>query len=74
MSQVTETRVTSLTSDTLPPSVGERNSAAKLTESKVRAIRVAFAAGGRASALATAFGVSDRAVRHIVRGTSWTHI
>jgi len=66
--------VTSDTSDALPPSVGERNSAAKLTASKVRAIRTAHAAGGRASALATAFGVSSRTVRHIVRGTSWTHI
>lgn len=74
MSPLSKFPVKSPESDTLPPSVGERNSAAKLTESKVRAIRAAAAAGGRASALATAFGVSDRAVRHIVRGTSWTHI
>ncbi|GAA2609728.1 hypothetical protein GCM10010411_50060 [Actinomadura fulvescens] len=66
--------VMSASSEVLPPSVGERNSAAKLTESKVRAIRTAYAAGGRASALAEAFGVSPRAVRHIVRGTSWTHL
>lgn len=74
MPDMSKSPVTSVTSGTLPPSVGERNSAAKLTESKVRAIRAAYTAGGRASALATAFDVSDRAVRHVVRGTSWTHI
>lgn len=74
MSKSFDSQVTSVSPDTLPPSVGERNSAAKLTSGKVLAIRSAFAAGGRASALATAFGVSDRTVRHIVRGTSWTHI
>lgn len=66
--------VMSITSDALPPSVGERNSAAKLTARKVTAIRAAYAAGGSVSGLATAFGVSSRTVRHIVRGTSWTHI
>lgn len=58
----------------LPPSVGERNSAAKLTARKVRAIREAYAAGGSVAGLASAFDVSDRTVRHVVRGTSWTHI
>jgi hypothetical protein len=66
--------VTSSSSDTLPPSTGERNSAAKLTAQKVRAIRAAADAGGRVAALAVAFGVSDRTVRHIARRTSWTHI
>ncbi|GGQ07890.1 hypothetical protein GCM10010187_24980 [Actinomadura coerulea] len=58
----------------LAPSVGERNSAAKLTAAKVRAIRDAHAAGGRLADLARAFDVSDRTARHIVRGTSWTHV
>jgi len=68
------TVISGVKSDVLPPSVGERNSAAKLTSDQVRAIRIAAAAGGRLSRLAEAFGVSDRTVRHIVRGTSWTHI
>ena len=71
---MTHSTVLSPQSDELPPSTGERNSAAKLTSVQVRAIRIAAAAGGRASAIAAAFGVSDRTVRHIIRGTSWTHI
>ena len=66
--------VLSVANVTLPPSVGERNSAAKLTAEQVRAIRAAVAAGGRLAALAVAFGVSPRTVRHIARGTSWTHV
>lgn len=59
---------------TLAPSVGERNPAARLTATQVRAIRAAHAAGGRVTHLAAAFGVSPRAVRHVVRGTTWAHL
>lgn len=58
----------------LPPSVGERNSAAKLTALQVQMIRGAADSGGTIAGLAEAFGVSPRAVRHIVNRTSWTHI
>lgn len=60
--------------DTLPPSVGERNSAARLTAQKVKAIRAAHAAGGRLSDLAAAFDVDPRTARHIVRRTTWVHV
>lgn len=66
--------VMSSQSGALPPHTGERNSAARLTERKVRAIRAAFDAGASVSGLAIAFDVSDRTIRHVVRGTSWTHI
>ncbi|MFJ9574311.1 hypothetical protein [Streptomyces bacillaris] len=56
------------------PSTGTGNSAAKLNEDKVRAIRQAADAGARLTPLAEAFGISARAARHIVRRTSWTHV
>lgn len=59
---------------TLPPSVGERNPAARMTADGVRALRAAYQAGGTLRHLARAFGISERAARHIVRGTSWTHV
>lgn len=58
----------------LPPSVGERNSAAVLTEDKVRALRVAAAAGGDLATLARAFEIHVRTARHIVQRTSWRHV
>lgn len=58
----------------LPPSVGERNASARMTADKVRALRVAAAAGGRLSALADAFDVDVRTARHIVDRTSWRHV
>lgn len=61
-------------SETLPPSVGERNPAARMTADGVRALRAAYQAGGTLRHLARAFGISERAARHIVRGTSWTHV
>lgn len=61
-------------SGTLPPSVGERNPAARMTADGVRALRAAYRAGGTLRHLARAFGISERAARHIVRGTSWTHV
>lgn len=58
----------------LPPSVGERNSAAVLTEDKVRAIRQAADAGADLATLARAFHVHVRTARHIVQRTSWRHV
>jgi predicted DNA binding protein len=66
--------VLSVVPSELPPSVGERNSSARLTTRQVLAIREAHEAGGSVRGLAEAFGVSDRAIRHVVRGTSWTHV
>jgi len=54
--------------------VGERNSAARLTADKVRAIRIAAAAGANLRDLARAFDVAERTARHIVDGTSWRHL
>ncbi|WP_116210119.1 hypothetical protein [Streptomyces olivoreticuli] len=58
----------------LHPSTGTGNSSAKLNEAKVRAIRSAAAAGAHLAALGHAFGISERAARHIVDGTSWRHV
>jgi len=58
----------------LRPSVGERNSSAVLTTDKVRAIRAAADAGGNVRLIGAAFGISERAARHIARRTSWTHV
>ncbi|MFJ7909009.1 hypothetical protein [Kitasatospora sp. NPDC096204] len=57
-----------------PPSAGTRNSQAKLTERKVYTIRRAADLGASLSALAEAFGISERACRHIARRTSWAHL
>ena len=58
----------------LPPSVGERNSAAVMTEDKVRAIRAAHDAGADLAGLARAFDIHVRTARHIVQRTSWRHV
>lgn len=58
----------------LPPSAGERNPAALLTADKVRALRAAHAAGAQLSSLARAFGISERAARHVVQRTTWRHV
>ncbi|MEU7168392.1 hypothetical protein AB0A70_27745 [Streptomyces morookaense] len=58
----------------LHPSSGTGNSSAKLNEDKVRAIRSAAAAGAHLATLGHAFGISERATRHIVDGTSWRHV
>ncbi|MGW3177740.1 hypothetical protein ACWDD9_00555 [Kitasatospora sp. NPDC001119] len=55
-------------------SAGTRNSQARLTERKVYAIRRAADLGASLSALAEAFGISERACRHIARRTSWAHL
>ncbi|MFB7947017.1 hypothetical protein ACFC6L_19115 [Kitasatospora phosalacinea] len=56
------------------PQSGTRNSQAKLTERKVAAIRRAADLGANLAALAEAFGVSERACRHIADRTSWSHL
>jgi hypothetical protein len=58
----------------LHPSTGTGNGAAKMNEEKVRAIRHAAEAGANLARLAAAFGISTRAARHIVKGTSWGHV
>ncbi|MFJ5924841.1 hypothetical protein ACIQF6_19785 [Kitasatospora sp. NPDC092948] len=56
------------------PQGGTRNSQAKLTERKVHAIRGAADVGANLAALAVAFGISERACRHIADRTSWAHL
>ena len=54
---------------------GERNGHAKLTEAKVREIRVRYAAGGITSErLGAEYGVSARTIRQVVRRTRWKHV
>ena len=53
---------------------GERSRLAKLAPTEVLSIRAERARGARTNALAHAFGVSERAVRHIVDGDRWRHI
>ena len=60
--------------DPLPPSVGERNSSARMTADKVRALRFAYDVGGRLASLADAFGIDTRTARHIAQRTSWRHV
>ena len=45
--------------------------ATKLTVEKAREIRVRFAGGETAQELATAFGVSDQAVKDVVNFETW---
>ncbi len=53
---------------------GERNGAAKLTESDVRTIRRRHAARESIASLARAYGVSSRTIRDIVRYVTWRHM
>jgi hypothetical protein len=50
---------------------GERNGRAKLTAAAVRMIRRLLAQGERASAIASTYGVSPRAVSQIGSGETW---
>lgn len=54
--------------------MGERHPHAKLTESDVRAIRVARAAGDTQRAIAASYGISPDNVRAIERRTAWKHV
>lgn len=58
----------------LAPSMGERNSAAKMTEEKVKALRASHDAGVGIAAIADAFEIDVRTARHIVQRTSWRHV
>lgn len=53
---------------------GERTPKAKLTETAVKEIRRRYADGESQTALGKAFGVSQPAIGHVVRGESWAHI
>jgi len=53
---------------------GERNGAAKLTESQVRGIRVAFSAGETMASIARRHSVSDATISLIMRGRRWRHV
>lgn len=50
---------------------GERHGKAKLTADQVRTIRLRRENGDSFAAIATDYGVTDRAVRHIVAGNRW---
>jgi hypothetical protein len=53
---------------------GERNGQAKLTESDVLEIRQAAKRGIFHRVLADQYGVSRRAIGHIVRGSTWAYL
>lgn len=54
---------------------GEDHNRAKLTEPKVIAIRMRYAAGGTSlNKLGAEFGVSKRMVLNIVHRKAWTHV
>lgn len=57
-----------------PGAPGTRNGHAKLTEVQVIEIRAKYGEGVRIAALAKEFGVSRRAIYHIVYHTSWAKI
>lgn len=54
--------------------VGERSGRARLTEAKVRHIRVRLAAGSRVASLARACGVSEGTIQAIAEGRTWQHV
>lgn len=53
---------------------GEQNGRAKLTEEQVIKIRELFEAGTRIWSLAEMHGVTEGAIRAIVRRDTWKHI
>lgn len=54
--------------------VGERTYNAKLTDEKVREIRVKVASGQSARVVARAFGINEKTVRGIMRRERWSHV
>jgi hypothetical protein len=57
-----------------PCAPGEKNSHAKLTESRVVQIRERFAAGEQRNMLALEFGISEYAVGNIINGHTWKNV
>lgn len=53
---------------------GSRNGCSKLTESKVRRLRVRVKNGESFSALAADYGVSPRCIRDVVNRRTWQHV
>ena len=53
---------------------GERNKAAKLTETQVREIRRRYRFGGPVKALARQFGVCVTTIQKVARGRRWNHV
>lgn len=53
--------------------VGTENGSAKLTESRVVAMRVAYTAGVSQVKLSKKYRVSQSVVSSVVRGATWTH-
>jgi hypothetical protein len=53
---------------------GEAHGKAKLTEAEVRQIRKLHSQGSSTLRLSQKFGVSDDAVRDILRGRTWKHV
>ena len=56
------------------PAYGERSGNAKLTASKVRAMRLAHSKGAKHRELAARFGVSQKQVSVIINRIQWGHI
>lgn len=54
--------------------IGEKNSKAKLTESKVIEMRVLADKGKMCLAISKIFGVDERTVRDAVYGKTWRHV
>ncbi len=53
---------------------GERVGGAKLRETEVLAIRLLWSVGVRRRALSRTFGVSESAIRWIVKRRTWSHV
>lgn len=58
----------------LQSNVGERHSQAKLTEEKVKQIRVMLSLKFRQSEIAALMGVDPSAISHVKRGATWAHV
>ena len=54
--------------------VGERQHLAKLTEAKVKAIRLDIADGVKQKDIARRFGVTQGAISALARGITWKHV
>jgi hypothetical protein len=56
------------------PPLGSQKCNALLNDDKVRAIRVLRKENHPVKSIAAKYGVSERAVRHVLLGTSWKHV